>query len=101
MIPIKIYYLFKTMSNSFSAKGSFKIGAWFTRSRRLEPVHQRELWMASSLGTKPWPRMSDCQVLRQLVYGIGEKNFHQHGTKIFLKKKTWNKNPILVKVNRP
>jgi len=59
------------------------------------------LWMTSSLGTKPWPRMSDCQVLRQLVYGIGEKNFHQHGTKIFLKKKTWNKNPILVKVNRP
>ena len=39
------------------------------------------LWMTSSLGTKPWPRMSDCQVLRQLVYGIGEKNFHQPGSR--------------------
>ena len=33
----------------------------------LEPAHRRELWLASSLGTKPWPRLSGCQVLRQLT----------------------------------
>jgi hypothetical protein len=81
--------LVKTMTNSFLEKGcSFKKGAWFTWTRRLEPVHQRKLWMASSLGTKQWPRMSDCQALRQLVVLLVKKsstNMKQkshHGKKV-------------------